>query len=317
MSHNNDSIAALLPVKNGEEFLAALLPSILSMLEPSDELVVVNDGSTDSTREIIEHFQVLDTRIKLINTSGVGLVSALNLGLSEVTCNWVARFDVDDQYANNRISQQRKMIKIGVAVVFSDYRFTSASGISLGVVPSAISPLPMALSLVSGQRTAHPVALINRKFLEACGNYKAEDFPVEDLALWLRLSKMGELVSVPDELLFYRLTRGSISSQNRQTQRALKGGILRRFDFWDQLQRDCILQFDTTLEQYMDFPKSRRRIFLHIRDLFLVSRFTGLKVSLLQIFRKMGGRLSFEVLLSGALMGIFALIRRTYRLKSI
>ena len=70
------SISALLPVKNGEIYLPSLIPGILRMLNQYDDLIIVNDGSSDSSKDIIEEFSKYDSRIKLVNTSGIGLVNA-------------------------------------------------------------------------------------------------------------------------------------------------------------------------------------------------------------------------------------------------
>jgi glycosyltransferase involved in cell wall biosynthesis len=205
MSHSEDAISALLPVKNGQRYLEALLPNILSMLKESDELVVINDGSSDQSQFITEKYQLSDSRIILINTSGIGLVGALNLGIDTARNNWIARFDVDDEYLQTRLDEQRRYLSKDVSVIFSDYRFRSQTGKYLGSVYSAVLPIPMALSLISSQRTAHPSAVINRRLLIKSGGYQTQDYPVEDLALWLRMSQCGEIVSVPLPLVAVRL----------------------------------------------------------------------------------------------------------------
>lgn len=218
MALSNRAISALLPVKNGEIYLDVLLPNILSMLSPGDELVVINDGSSDQTKSIIEKFSASDLRVNLINTPGIGLVNALNLGVESAQHQWIARFDVDDQYPKDRLEEQRKLLSNEVSVIFSDYQFISKRGANLGAIYSAVFPLPTVLSLFSSQRTAHPSALINKELLIKCGGYLEQDYPAEDLALWLRLSEFGEIISVPKTLLLYRLSGASISGQSRQAQ---------------------------------------------------------------------------------------------------
>jgi len=217
-SCSDGAISALLPVRNGQKYLTKLLPNILEMLKDGDELIVINDGSSDRTLSILEEFKTLDSRLKIFTTIGIGLVPALNLGVSVAANEWVARFDVDDTYERERLDQQRKVLKDDVSVVFSDYRFVSHSGQGLGLICSAVLPIPTVLSLVSSQRTAHPSAIINRKLLIESGGYQMDDYPAEDLALWLRLSLRGKLISVPSLLLNYRLSSNSISAGNRELQ---------------------------------------------------------------------------------------------------
>ena len=127
MSAQGNRVSCLLPVKNGEDYLGLLIPAILAMLQRDDEVVIVDDGSTDESSRIIERHMREDKRIKVIQTEGIGLVSALNLGVSESINPWIARFDVDDVFDPSRLSIQRLLIADSIAVVFSDYSFISYS----------------------------------------------------------------------------------------------------------------------------------------------------------------------------------------------
>jgi glycosyltransferase involved in cell wall biosynthesis len=313
MPTRNDSISALLPVKNGQEYLTFLLPSILSMLNQTDDLIVVNDGSTDSSRDLIEEFVRIDSRIKLINTDGVGLVSALNLGVDASEKSWIARFDVDDSYSKTRLDQQRKLAVGNVALIFSDYEFMGRNGKTLGRVYSAISPIATALSLITGQRTAHPVVLINRKLLLKCGGYDKSDFPVEDLALWLKISKFGGIVSVPSLLLYYRLSDNSISAKNRKIQNLKKAQIINDFDSWQTLHTKCLNDFKETISLYETFPHSSQRIFLHLRDLAISGKQTGTHVPFIKLLKILGVMNSVKVAMAGFKISVRAIYRRIYR----
>jgi glycosyltransferase involved in cell wall biosynthesis len=283
MSQSDDAVSALLPVKNGQMYLDELLPNILEMLTDQDELIVVNDGSDDQTQSIIEKCLSQDSRVVLINTLGVGLVPALNLGVQIAKNNWVARFDVDDQYLDIRILEQRKCLNKDVAVVFSDYQFISERGTGLGYVYSAVLPIPTALSLISSQRTAHPSALINREMLNKAGGYRLQDFPAEDLALWLRISQFGKMISVPHPLLRYTLSGNSISGQNRSIQQNKKRELIRSFSSWQLLQERSIEDFSQTLSSYRMIAHAPERILLHLSDLFLVAKLTKIRIPIFRL----------------------------------
>jgi glycosyltransferase involved in cell wall biosynthesis len=313
MALSNDSISALLPVKNGEIYLESLLPNILSMLTSDDELVVINDGSSDQTQSIIEGFTESDGRINLINTPGVGLVNALNLGVELAAHKWVARFDVDDKYPINRLDEERKLLNDDVSVIFSDYQFISKRGANLGPVYSAVFPLPTTLSLFSSQRTAHPSALINRRLLLQCGGYLEKDYPAEDLALWLRLSECGKLISVPKKLLLYRLSGASISGQTRQVQLRKKDELISNYGLWSLWQNKCIEFFEETLLSYRSTPNAPERILLHIRDILLVSSQINIKVPYSRLFRQIGIGLSLRMVYSLIKISYFTMLRRLYR----
>ena len=313
MALSNYAISALLPVKNGEIYLDQLLPNILSMLSPSDELVVINDGSSDRTKSIIEKFSRSDFRVNLINPPGVGLVNALNLGVESAKHQWIARFDVDDQYPKDRLDEERKLLSNEVSVIFSDYQFISKRGANLGTVYSAIFPLPTVLSLFSGQRTAHPSALINRTLLIKCGGYLEQDYPAEDLALWLRLSEYGKIVSVPKTLLLYRLSGASISGQGRQAQLRKKDELTLNYGLWSSWQNQCIEFFDETISGYKLIPNAPERILFHMRDLRLLANLVDIKVPYTKFFAKIGLGMSIKMVSSMMKISYYTLLRRLYR----
>ena len=315
MSRSEDAISALLPVKNGQTYLEKLLPNILAMLMSQDELIVVNDGSTDQTQNIIEKYRSQDPRIALINTSGVGLVSALNLGIQRAKNSWVARFDVDDQYLDNRIAEQRKCLSEDIAVVFSDYQFISDRGIGLGYVYSAVLPTPTILSLVSSQRTAHPSAIINKEMLDKAGGYRLQDFPAEDLALWLRMSQLGKMISVPLPLLRYTLSGNSISGQNRNIQQNKKHDLIQSFSSWRLLQERSIEEFPQTLGSYRTITHAPERILLHLRDLFLVAKLTKIKIPIFKLISVINLLLLLRIIYTG--IRLFAVVFRRRLFRSI
>ena len=314
MSSSNDSISCLLPVKNGEKYLNQLVPSILRMLKDEDDFIIINDGSGDGSSRVIQEFALRDPRIRLINTVGVGLVEALNLGIQKSQNNWIARFDVDDLYSDKRLEVQRKLIAEDISVIFSDYKFKSSLGISLGVVYSAISPGACALALVSGQRSAHPIALINRQLLLEWGGYKVDDFPVEDLALWLRLSRVGKIVSTPNLLLDYQLSIGSISASSRKIQLSKKADLIRSYDVWPLLVEQSLTNFAQTVTLYKSNPHSSDRLFLHIRDLLIAKKFVGFDIKPFRLLASLGVFTTIRMFFVGLKMLSWVFIRRLYRI---
>lgn len=314
MSTELPYISALLPSRNGDKYLIRLVPHILEMLGDNDELLIVNDGSSDDSSFILAEFAKTDSRLRVLTTEGVGLVAALNLGINEAKNPWIARFDVDDEYPPNRIELQRKLIADDVVAIFSDYSFISSTGIPLGILPSAITSNPTKLSLVSGQRTPHPVVLLNKASLLSVGGYRVEEFPIEDLCLWFRMMERGEFVTTPEVLLRYRLSGNSISSSNRIEQLAKKSQVISDFRSWQILIESCINEFSKTITCYLRQQRSAARVILHFRDLVLASKLSGIKVPLVKLFLS----LPFSTLIKVpfVLVDIFAklILRRVYRL---
>ena len=262
-----ESVSVLLPIRNGLNYL----PKIRSQLEINcsldDEFIIISDGSTDGSNEFLKSWARQDSRLNLIIQENRGLVATLNLGLMEAKNDWVARFDVDDDYSPNRISLQKRAIEPKTAAVFSDYSFQSLQGHNLGVSPGAIFSEAVSLSLISGNRTPHPVVLMNRKIALNVGGYIGKDFPAEDLSLWMRMSEEGVLVTVPETLLNYRLSRNSITARNRKLSIAKKHDLV--INFSKKVDFDSKMNLRETLEeQYGDFSFGSFRYTLFLMDLY-------------------------------------------------
>src|SRR4051794_28992126 len=101
-------VTVLMPVYNGERYIAAAIRSVLDQTFSAFELLIVNDGSTDETLEVIHSFA--DQRVKVIDQQKGGVAKALNTGLAYATGQYIARFDSDDICFPNRLAEQVKFL---------------------------------------------------------------------------------------------------------------------------------------------------------------------------------------------------------------
>jgi glycosyltransferase involved in cell wall biosynthesis len=259
-------ITLLIPVKNGNHFLPSFMPQLLANVGPSDEVIFVNDGSTDKTESSVNKWKAKYPFIRLINNQGSGLISALNLGVKESTHEWIARFDVDDSYPDFRIEKQRQGISTKVVAIFSDYVISGAGKKNLGTIYSPVLPLACSISLASSERTAHPSSMFNKSAFLSIGGYRREDHLIEDLSLWLRLSRVGDLVSIPTPLLNYNLNRGSVSMMNRAQMIKKSNIILSEIGLNPvDLYKLENLSLDSSI--YADVSKPYLRTLLFVRDI--------------------------------------------------
>lgn len=109
MVEDNELVSVLMTVYNGESTLEECLHSILAQDERHLEVVVVDDGSTDTTRSILSDYVSMDKRVRVFSMAeNQGLVAALNMGLEKCRGRWIARMDADDRMARDRISIQKR-----------------------------------------------------------------------------------------------------------------------------------------------------------------------------------------------------------------
>ena len=275
MSRPNEPISVLIPIKNGLPYLHQFKSTMTLNLRDFDEVIVVNDGSTDGTSDFLSNWEASSSKVKVLHTDGIGLVHSLNLGLAHSSHNWIARFDIDDNYENNRIALQRDLVTLDTVAIFSDYDFIDEIEKNYGLLTSPILPGPSAISLVNSVRTPHPGVLFNKEAVINVGGYIEEDFPAEDLSLWLRLAKVGKITSVPRCLLHYRIRKGSISSSKRVQALKKKGEVLKKISIQEHDFIYCLENIKEIFEIYDKYEKSEQRKILLIRDLLATNRFLG------------------------------------------
>lgn len=210
---SREPVTLLMPVKNGFDFLPSALNGLRECAEAFDDILIIDDGSSDGSSELIQEWIIGQNNAAMRVNPGHGLVDALNYGISLASTNWIARFDVDDVYDCSRIKLQFQLLSDSTVAVFSDYQNITISGANLGLIRSAVLTGLTEFSVISGQRLAHPSVIFSKPAVIQCGMYKSEDFPAEDLGLWLRLMQVGSFVSCPDPVLHYRITGNSVTSQ--------------------------------------------------------------------------------------------------------
>lgn len=215
-----------MPVRNGAKVVRDALGDLVAGLSAHDEILVVDDGSVDATPQVLREFAERETRLRIIRTQGGGLVKALNIGLRETEHRWVARADADDRYPANRLSIQRSAIDRRTVLIAGDCVITAA-GRSVGRIPCALNAPFVANSLAHPQRIPHPGVMIDKDAVLEAGGYREQDFPVEDLALWIRLASLGDLTGVPSTTVYWSMNPSSVTHTHQSRQRALSREILR------------------------------------------------------------------------------------------
>lgn len=202
-------VSVVLPVRDGERTLARAVDSIREQTLRDWELIVVDDGSRDGTRAILEALAKQEPRLRTITQGREGIVSALNAGLAAARGSFVARMDADDEALPERLEAQVRLLRgrpdVGVASCLVDFggdRAASA-GYALHVdwVNGLLEPEAIALHRFVEAPLAHPTALFRRELVARHGGYRAGDFP-EDYELWLRWLDAGVgFTKVPRVLL--------------------------------------------------------------------------------------------------------------------
>ena len=199
------AISVVLPVRNGERFLREAVDSVLAQTVEDFELIVVDDGSTDSTRAIVRGYD--DPRLRLLERPPEGLVPALDAGLGAARAPLIARMDADDVSAPHRLERQRLRIeaspRCGMVATWSRVLDEHGREVRIEVLP--LDPGDLARRLLLRNPFRHGSTLLRREAVDAVGGYRDDYGHSEDYDLWVRLVRAGwSLAVVPEVLYDYR-----------------------------------------------------------------------------------------------------------------
>lgn len=221
------AVSVVLPVRNGVPYLQRAIDSVLQQSWTNLELIVIDDGSTDGTRDCLQRID--DPRVRLLETGGAGLAAALNAGLEAARAPWLARQDADDWSDRDRLDRQlawlathRDVDVLATAVTFvdaSDHPVHDAwtrqvhTQWDAAVTPEAIaSLLPLTCCLF------HATIVARTDALRRAGGYDPAMVPAEDYDLWLRMLPAARFARLADPLYTVRVHAASSSTVRRADQ---------------------------------------------------------------------------------------------------
>jgi glycosyltransferase involved in cell wall biosynthesis len=211
------TVDVLLPVFNGASTIAQAIQSLQHQTVTGIRIVVIDDGSTDQTPQILASIAEQDSRIEVITKSNDGIVDALNAGLARCQGEFVARQDADDISHPSRFSLQIAHLQSDPECVAVSGAFThiDEQGRASDVVYSFPQP-ELADPRWAPSREPylmHPFLMARRKDLQAVGGYRYV-YHSEDVDLYWRLLERGKLHNLNAVLGSYRMHAKSISSES-------------------------------------------------------------------------------------------------------
>jgi glycosyltransferase involved in cell wall biosynthesis len=211
------NLSVVLCTFNDEKYIKRAIQSILDQSYPYFEFIIVNDGSTDRTLDIIRSF--VDVRIIVVNKANSGLPDSLNVGISMAKYDWIARMDGDDIALPDRFEKQVKVIREGIGVVGGQCSIIDENDEVYSKTRFATGYQMIRLGFKSGlSQIAHPSVLIRKSCLEEVGGYDTFFTAAQDYDLWYRISSKYKVVNISDVVQNLRKHSGSISQKKRSKQ---------------------------------------------------------------------------------------------------
>lgn len=223
---NIPMVSVVLPVYNAEKYIDEAIQSILNQSYLDFEFIIINDGSTDKSLEIIEKYKQLDDRIFIINRGNKGLVASLNEGIEQAKGRYIARMDADDISLPTRFEKQVKLMENNsIDICGCHYAMINKFGKYIDIIYTPLDNNSLFLYLIEAVPFAHGSVMIRKNFLRKhnlmYGQNKIKY--AEDKALWSSMYKFGARFGNVNEVLFeYREFNESLSK--------IKSNVLKKDD---------------------------------------------------------------------------------------
>ncbi|WP_442587834.1 glycosyltransferase family 2 protein [Pedobacter sp. AW31-3R] len=217
-----NEISVLLPVKNGEKYIAEAVDSILRQTFDDFELLIFDDDSSDSTIDVLNQYS--DSRIKIYQGKD-GFIANLNKGIEMAKGQYIARMDADDIMHPIRLEAQFRVMEREKVELCSSWRIIFGEGIEPYVYQSYYGLIPYPLRLLYYFNfVVHPTVMMRKEFLWKHG-LRYQHYPyVEDYKLWFEMAKKNAVFYIDHTpLLFYRMSNDQVSTtrEKEMNQQAL------------------------------------------------------------------------------------------------
>lgn len=204
-------VSIVLPSYNQADYLPQALESLMAQTYPHWEAVVVNDGSKDSTAEVIEAWSKKDSRIRGVNKANGGITSALNAGIADAKGQYFCWLSTDDYFLPRKLeSQVEAFQRLG-----EDYVMVYGAFDLLHEVDNSMEEVPVPQPLIKGTEFAEGfrhdfidgcTIMIRMETLKAIGGFNAHYLHAQDFEMWLKLGSLGKYFHlVPEKVCVRRV----------------------------------------------------------------------------------------------------------------
>lgn len=217
-------VTVLMSVHNGEKYLGPSIESILHQTFTDFEFLIVDDGSTDRTSEILQAYSRTDSRIRLLhNPQNLGLTKSLNMGQKRVRGEFIARQDADDTSFARRLERQVAILEDSthIALVGSRVAHIDTFGRVSPATKHTMTPILIAWRLLfRNEFYGHSSVMFRTSIFESLGGYNEAYLYAQDYELWSRMQVEAGLTKASDTLSAIRNHPSRISNRHRVQQKA-------------------------------------------------------------------------------------------------
>lgn len=238
-------VSVIMPAYNAERFIAESIESVIEQSESRWELLIIDDGSTDATAEVIKKYCCTDQRIFYYYQENRGQGNARNNAIKLSKGAFIALIDSDDRWAQNKLEVQLNCLKNYEAdLIYSDMLLINEQGAitkdTYGVNEETVSGKDGIKMMLKANKIATSTVIARKKVLLEAGGFDEQrnGHYGEDYALWLRMLQRGAVLrGMNDKLAHYRSHANQSTRQKASMMHVLE--LLKKIDFGDNDLNSC------------------------------------------------------------------------------
>lgn len=216
--NSTPAISVLMSVYNAKDTLAKSIDSILNQSFENFEFIIIDDGSTDETAQILERYTPKDSRIHVLTQENMGLTVALNHGLKIAQGTYIARQDADDFSYPDRLLKQFKIMEAAPDILLCggncDSIYPDGTTSSWGWDNDE----KLQKSVFLKTPFAHSTAMMRTDAAKKLGGYDESYKTAQDMELWMRFAKTGRISMLSEPLIRRSVSSSAISKRHRYRQ---------------------------------------------------------------------------------------------------
>lgn len=219
------SVSVVIPAYNVGEYIARTLDSVLNQTHPADEIIIVDDGSTDNTAEVVRSY---GSKVKFIQQGNAGASAARNAGVKAARSEWIAFLDGDDEWLVDKLELQMALLERNPDLVWTTGNFhrclCKENRCKPDISPNKAARLMQGKNYLNNYFTGYMKGLggwtgtmvIKRSVLEQAGLFREGQWRANDLDMWWRIAHRWPRIGyVPEPLAIYHMGTAVSISQGR------------------------------------------------------------------------------------------------------
>lgn len=269
MNTSQPLVSVIMPTFNDGKFLAEAIDSILAQSYKTFELIIINDGCTDNTEDIIRNYN--DNRIRyIVNSKNRGYIYSLNKGLTHAKGTYIARMDADDRCPPERLKKQIEFLEQNKDIgVLGGNMISFKENGEIQYHPFPEKHDAIRARLIFRNPMAHPTVMLRKAIIQKHNiRYNDSYYAAEDFKLWQQLIKYTKFHNLQETLLYYRIHAGNVSILKQNAQNKTKIKIIS-----ENFQQIAYHAKPADIKLFTDIVNTRYDSTHHIKDIIKICQY--------------------------------------------